>query len=423
MASVPPLKLSLAEALRIAKQRHVEILVADARIEQALARISQERSALLPQFSGEISQYRKTINLEAYGIGQGFPNFNSTPPPFNVFDARIYLTQTLFDPNVLARLKAAKMGHFVSEAEKRKTEEDALALVANLYLEAERSQEALRFAQSQLRRDTARLNDAQSRSQLGLGSAIEVTQARAALEGSRHQIEVVRAEAEERRLDLLAALGMDPSGAVEFSSPAAAFKNPPPSEAEIAELVTFHPEVTLAQRRVEQAEFDRKTQHAAYYPKLTGSADYGASGLNPGQVDDTYSFGGQVQIPIYSGGLTQARVREASAKIKESQVRLEQTERDQMAKAKSALASLRQAQSGLKAADAELIKTSRELSLSQEKLQEGLGNPLEVTEAQTASAQAQDQQSEARATYRLAWVNLFHALGTMDRLIEERKEP
>jgi len=415
-----PAHLSLAEALRIARDRHVEVLVANARVEQAIARISQAKSGLLPQFQGTASQYRRTVNLEAFGIGPGIPNFDFTPPPFNTFDARISLTQFLFDASVLARLKAAKSGVHLSLAERRKTEEDALALVANLYVEAERAEESKAYAQAQLRRSDARLALAQSRLQLGLGSAIDVTQAKAERETSRQQLEAVKANAEERRLDLFAALGLEPSETRSLEAPTVLGKQKVPAERDLEMSLSGHPDVVLAERLVEQSEHDRKTEVAAYYPRLTGSADYGASGLNPGNVDGTYSYGGQMQVPIYSGGLTQSRIHEAQAKVKENRARLEQTQIDALSKAKSALVALQQATSGLKSVDAELTRTSQELGLAQEKLKTGLGNPFEVTESQAQLAYAQDLRSEARATYYLAWVNLLHALGTMDSLTEER---
>jgi len=418
-----PKSLSLPEALQLARERHVQVLVSQERVRQALARIAQVKSGLYPRFDAAISQYRKTINLEAFGIDPGTPGFDLTPPPFNVFDARLKLQQTLFDLTLFRRLDAARSGQRLSAAEQEKAEADALALVANLYLEAQRAQEAVEYAQYLQKRDWARLGIADSQLRLGLGSDFDVTGARAALADSRSLVARVRAEAEERRLDLAAALGLPVDQPLSFTTRDPWLRRKPPQDGELDSLLASHPDVLVAQRQVETQVQQRRQEVAEYYPKLGASADVGASGPDPGNVTDTYSFGGQLSIPIYQGGLRKARVQEASSKIRESEAQLEQTRRDRLAEAKSALVALRQAEEGYRAAQADFAKAAQGLGLARERRGIGLGSDLEVIEAQATWASAKDQSSEALATYRLAWVNLQYRLGRMGPWLEEMERP
>jgi len=411
--------LSLHEALQLARERHVEVLVAQERVRQAIDRIGQAKSDYLPHFDAAVSQYRKTVNLAAFGINPGVPGFDPTPPAFNVFDARIYLKQTLFDLAALRRLNAAKVGQRLSLAEQEKAEADALALVANLYLEAQRAQEAIEYAQYLQKRDNARLGLAASQRQLGLGSDYDVTGAKATAADSRNLVARVKAEAEERRLDLVAELGLPEREALRFTTQEAWLKRGVPSETDLETMIESHPDINVAQRQVETQTQQRRQETAEYYPKIGASADVGASGTDVHNVADTYSFGGQVSIPIYQGGLRQARVQEATSKIRESEIQLEQTRRDKLSDARSALVSLRRAAEGYRAAQADLTKANQGLGLAKEKLGIGLGNDIQVVEAQAAWASAKDNLSEALATYRLAWVNLEYRLGRMVPWTEE----
>ncbi len=419
--ATPPLRLSISDALRMAKERHVDVLVANERVQQAIARMAQAKSPLLPKLDGSVSQTRQTVNLKSLGINPNIPGFNPNVPPFNVFDARIILQQTLFDLTVLRRLKAAVAGQGLSQAEKEKAEADAMALVADLYLEAMRAEEAHQYVQALERRDAAKLRDALNRKQLGLAPSIEITQAQAALAQSKNQVAQAKAEKEERRLDLVAALGLPESQRIQFTSHENFLKISLPSEEEIRARVSVHPDVEVAKKQVEVATRNKRTEVAEYFPKLSASANYGPNGPHPGDVDDTYSYGGKLAIPIYQGGLRKAKVQEATSKIRESQVQLDQLEKDKLSQAFSALESLKQAFVGVKAAEANLTKASQELNLARQRRFIGVGDQLQVVEYEAQYAIAKDLQSEAMATYRLAWVNLTHRLGNMNWWIEERK--
>ena len=58
-------------------------------------------SELLPNVNGRISETRQKINLQAFGFGSaGGPSFPGVPDivgPFNVFDARVSVSQSVVD--------------------------------------------------------------------------------------------------------------------------------------------------------------------------------------------------------------------------------------------------------------------------------------------------------------------------------------
>ncbi len=407
------LRLSFQDALQLAQQRQVDVLLANERVQQAIARIAQEKSPLLPKLDGSVSMYRETVNLKSFGINFKVPGFNPLVPPFNVFDARISLQQTLFDLSVLRRLKAAKFSETLSFAEKQKAEEDAMALVANLYLEAQRAEESYQYIQVLQKRDEARLRNAVNQKTLGLGSTIEVTQAESNLAQTKNQVAQAKANKEERRLDLIAALGLDENQKIQYVSHENFLKMQIPNDEEIRSQVSNHPDIEVAKKQLDVDTQNKKVEVASYFPKLSASANYGPNGPHPGDVDDTYAYGGILNIPLYQGGLRKAKVQEASSKIRESSIQLDQTQKDKLSQAYSALESLKQAKVGVAAAQADFTKSSQELNLAQQKKSIGVGTDLQVIEYEAQFANSKDIQSEAIATYRLAWVNWVHSLGGM----------
>ncbi|MFO1518809.1 MAG: TolC family protein [bacterium] len=414
--SLAPLNLSFQEALKIAQERHVEVIVAHERVQQALTRISQARAVLLPQLDGRAYEQRKTVNLKSMGIDIPLPGFSSLVGPFNTFDARVSLTQTILDPEAIERLRSSHAGERLSQANLRKTQQDALSLVATLYVNAERAQDAIALARALLKRSEDRARLARTRLALGLGTELEATQLNSELADQKSLLTQAIAEASERRLDLNAALGIAPETPLVFSRgkndfSEKIFENP-------SLPFNGHPDIELARAQVVQNEWEKKAAQAQYYPKIIGTADYGASGSTPGEADGTYSYGAQLSIPIYKGGLRHARVQEATSKIRESEARLADTKEQVSAKILSAQEMLKKARALWQAAKADETAAKKQLSVAQDRSKIGSGTELETVEAKALWAQALDRQNEAKATYRLAQVNLARALGRMESLTE-----
>ena len=79
---------------------------------------------------------------------------------------------------------------------------------------------------------------------------------------------------------------------------------------------------SLASSQLEASKADQKAAYADLLPKISGSADYGASGTSPERSSDTYSVGVKVSVPLWEGGSQQAKVEEVKGKIKEAQENL-----------------------------------------------------------------------------------------------------
>ena len=192
-----PLHLSFRKALELSQTRHVDVIVENERVQQAMARLGQAGSVLLPQVSASASQTRQTKNLEASGIT--LPGRDPLVGPFNSFDARVRVTQTLLDIGAIQRLRAAHAGKALSLAEYQKIKQDILSLIASLFVEAERAAQGLELAHAVLSRDDARLRIAAAQQELGTGSLLEVRQAQAAYTQSLYRWRAAVAQATSTR--------------------------------------------------------------------------------------------------------------------------------------------------------------------------------------------------------------------------------
>src|SRR5438552_2447275 len=84
-----PLKLSVVDAVQRALQANLGLLLQQENERGAGAARTRALADLLPNLAGTLRESRQVINLEAYG----FPAPDPIVGPFNVFDARVGISQ------------------------------------------------------------------------------------------------------------------------------------------------------------------------------------------------------------------------------------------------------------------------------------------------------------------------------------------
>jgi outer membrane protein len=387
-----PLDLSFEQAVRMAGEKPASVVMSHERVQQAVARLAQTRTNLFPQVSATASESRQTRNLAAQGIT--IPGQDPLIGPFNTFDARLKLTQALFDAETLEGLKFARTGRDLALMQKRKSQQDTMSLVATLYIQAKRAQDAIALGNVLKTREEKELALARSQVSLGTGSQMDAEEAGARLADSERFLTAAQAQAEERRLDLAAALDFPVNQPIVFEDSS---QLPPPDTMGPlnVESLESHPDVAVARESLAQKQAQEGVIKSGYAPKVSASADYGASGKLPSDSVGTYTVGGQLQ---------------------ESQTQLEDVRIQTQAKAKSAAEAVKSSWAAVQARKSASDVANTELELARHKLRLGVGTDLEFTEQEAKAAQASDNWDEAVATYQMARVTLAQSRGKMESL-------
>ena len=134
-ATAEPMPLSVWDVITRALEHNLGLLLADDDVNRAEGSRLRARGDLLPNVNGRISETRQKINLAAFGfpLPAGIP---SIVGPFNVFDARVFLSQSVLDLKALNDARAE--AHNVAAARlDYKNARDLVVLVAvNAYSQA-----------------------------------------------------------------------------------------------------------------------------------------------------------------------------------------------------------------------------------------------------------------------------------------------
>jgi outer membrane protein len=142
-----------------------------------------------------------------------------------------------------------------------------------------------------------------------------------------------------------------------------------------------------------------------YYPTF--------SFQTPRQATATLSL--TLSIPIYDGGLTQARVAEAKAQSGTANARLDQVQRNVRLDVERSILEVENARRSLTAANASLKQALAARRLAQSRYENGVGLYLEITDTQAALVTAQTAQVNAVYDLLVAQAQLEYATGTPTR--------
>jgi outer membrane protein len=411
-----PLRLSFADAVRVASSEAPAVALAGLRADEADARVRQARSALLPSLSVGGVWVNRTFNTKSLGIPfpPGFPIQNPVPP-FNDYDARVSASQTLFDWSSVARVRAAGAQADGSRAERGVTVEGTALTAALAYLRAVRAQAvvAARQADSTIAAELVGLAEAQKAA--GVSAAIDVTRARTQLVTAEGLLLVARNQLDRARIDLTRALGIDPTTPLAFTDTLTAALGaadvPAARDSAVAAGLANRPDLRAERARAGAARQTGSAIRAERLPRLEVAADYGVNGLTVPSAIATRDLTLQVSVPLLDGFRREARLAEQDAVVRESQVRERDLRQQIAADVDGALLDLHSAQAQQAVATERLRLAADELSQSRERFKAGVAGNIEVIDAQSNLIRARDTDIDARFAAATARVSLARAAG------------
>lgn len=412
--------LSFQQSMRLALENNYDALIARERINEAKGRAEQARAALLPNLSGAISQEVRTLNLAAEGLRQGlfFPGVNipNLIGPFGVFDARVQMEQRVFNLQAIRLYQAEKSAVNVTRFEEEVTRQQVATQTAIAYLNALSASRAIDAACANLTLAQSLFTLARDQRAAGVATGVDVTRAETRLAEEQARLAQAQTDMEQTRLALLRVTALPLELAVVLTdilrlTPEAL----PTVDITVAEAERERPEIYVAEEELRRRRYNLKAAKAELLPSLDFFGDYGESGNTPVQnALPTYDVGVQLNIPIFNGGLTLGRIKEARSLVRQAELRLNDTRQQVEEDARLALQTIVNAAEQARAAQEAVRLAERELIMSRDRFVAGVTDNLEVVTAQTTLADARFNEINALAQYNAARVNLAAARGRIE---------
>jgi len=411
------LKLSVLDVIKRALDHNLGVLLAEEDANSATGNRAVALSDLLPHLSGRVSQERRKTNLEAFGfpLREEFPRIVG---PFSVFDARVFLTQTVLDMSAVNDFRAAEHSVTAAKHSSRSARDLVVLVASNLYLQTLATEARTATARAQLETATTLHQQALSLRQSGLVAGIDVVRAEVRMITERQRVTGATNDFEKSKLQLARVIGLPPGQLFELSQEIPFVPVPEMTLEEALERAyREHPDYLAAQERVQEAESARRAIIGEALPSVRVTADYGAIGLHVSSSLPTFSIVGALSVPIFEGGRVQGRLAQADSELR--------TRRAQAADAKAEIYyDVRTAFLDLKATEEELQTATRarelaglQLTQSRDRFAAGVTSNIEVVQSQEVVAQASEQYIAALYGFNVAKAMLARSLGTAEEAV------
>ncbi|HZV37154.1 MAG TPA: TolC family outer membrane protein [Pseudoxanthomonas sp.] len=380
----------------------------------------QARGALLPQLNGSASLGR---------------DHSSRPGSITGDDrSRSYgvtLNQSVFDWANYTSLRGQKALSHAADYDLEAANDDLIVRTSNAYFDVLVARENLAAAEANETALKKQFDFAQARLDAGLAPITDLHEARAGYDSARASTILAR-NAQDDAYRALAEITGQP--VTELKALPDDFRPQLPAEASSEQWVNTalekNPTLKSIQYQVQSAEAGVSTARAGHYPSLDLSGRYSNStGWDsvhgpgtPGTSVDTEgrTIGLTLTVPIFSGGVTQSRVREAIARRDSAQDGYEQTKRALVRSTSSAYQALVAGVSEVEARRLALVSAKSAYDASQVGLEVGTRTVLDVLNNQRTLFGAQLDYATAKYNFLRSRLGLEQAAGTLD--IEDVQE-
>lgn len=407
--------LNLTRAIQLALANNLATRTAEEQRNEAAARAREALAALLPIVGAGVSQASSTANLAALGFQKGsLPGLDSTfIGPYDTFDARIYLVQSIFNFGSIRRYQAGKTGVELAALSEKLAREQVAAAAALAYIAACKTELAVTAVQADLDLAHRLLELARTEHDAGVATGLDVTRAQTRLSQEEVRLAQARTAATDARLRLLRVTGLPLGGRPVLADPLRADRPEAPAvEASVTAALQDRCEVKIAETQVRQAEQLRGAAKGDLLPSVDFAGNYGASGVQPNDNDlPTRSVALRLNIPVFNGGANWARLAEADSRLRQARLQRDDVKAQVEQDVRQAVDLLATSNEQVLAANQSLVLAQLELAQAQDRFAAGVSDNIEVLSAQTALENARLAQVLVLAQLNTARVNLAAALG------------
>jgi outer membrane protein TolC len=416
-ATPSPITLTIVEAVTRALAHNLGVLMADQDTSEAAAERAMTLSRMLPNLNGSLSQARRKSSLEAFGLPLG-PDFPRVVGPYNVFDARVFLTQSIFDAS--ARNQVSADSHRVAAAKFSYTQARSIVMLAsaNTYLQALETAARSRATEAQLASSQAIHQQALDLRSSGIVAGLDVIRAEVRVSSDRQRATAAANEAQKAKLQLARMIGL-PVGQ-EFTL--------------VDQIPVVADEAITLQQALDDAYANRADYHAALeqqkaaeatlkaaqgelMPSVHVNADFGAIGLTVGSSLPTFNVVGTLDVPIWNGGRTKGRIAQARTELKRRTDEAEDLKARVYYDVRSAFLDLEASRQQFEAASRGTELANQQLQQSRDRFAAGVANNIEVVQAQEAVAIATEQAISAQYGFSVAKALLAQSTGNAEQAL------
>jgi outer membrane protein len=429
-----PVQLTLKESLNYALAANQNAKKARLDVENSEYKIDEVRARALPQINGTAGlTYNPLLQMSA------LPNiFGANPNPNETIlvafgqkwgaNAGVSLTQALFDKSVLTGLDAAKATREFYRLSAQLTEEQVIEQVATNYYQVLVQRHQLGVVDSTIANTQKVQRILQGQYENGLAKKIDVDRIAVNISNLQSQRQQLLNGVALLENQLKFYMGMPINTPVVI--PEAEIRSIQPQAVAQNEAINVEgrTEVRVLRQQEELLNYQKESFKNEYYPSLSLSSNYSYQGMGgsmplfKGKSSgvnwfDAASVSLNLRVPIFNGGATKARVKQADISIKKLNEDISNTSLALNLAFENAKTQINNSIITLNAQGRNVQLAQEVYSNTQNNYNNGLASLTDLLNAETSLTEANNNFSGALLNYRVAEIQLIKSQGNLRSLI------
>lgn len=420
--------LTLQDAIIFALENKADAKKARLDVEKGEYEIQEIRSRALPQIAANgnltYNPILQTTVIDGAGFGAPGTTIQAAFGQKWISTAGLTLNQALYDQSVFIGLKAAKSTREFYQINAQLTEEQVIERVANAYYQVYVTRQNLEVLENNLKNSNKVKDIIQGQFDNGLAKKIDLdrTAVRISNINTLRQQTLNAVVLQENALKFFMGMPIETEITI------------PETEFEVNEVVlseapntATRTEYLLLKKNEQLLEFQKKAVQSAFYPRLSLVAGYNFIGQGPEMPwfrkpsegvfwSDFASIGLNLNVPIFTGFGTRAKVRQAENDLQAVRVDLEDTKlaldleyTNAKTQIRNSIISINNQKANAKLAQEVLTNTNNNYL-------QGLASLTDLLDAENELVEAQNNYTTALLDYKLAEIQLIKSKGELKTL-------
>ncbi|WP_051335626.1 efflux transporter outer membrane subunit [Methylocapsa acidiphila] len=398
---------------------NLDVRTASIRLAESRFQRGVTASALFPTINASPSYQREQYSENGVlSLASGFTGQPIHVPPVSVYQVGFDASWEIdLWGHVRRQVEAAEAEVESSEYQRRDALVATLAEVARDYVELRGVQTQIAIANANLASSNDILQLTRTRAEKGLTTGLDVENAAAQVESVRAQLPSLENQ-ESAYINALSLLLDEPPGSLKAELAKAKPIPPTPPRAPVglpSELARRRPDIRRAEAELHAATANIGVAVADFYPsvKFNGSAGFNALDLKNLWKGSSlqYQLGPSITLPIFEGGRLKSTLDLGEAQQQEAYIAYHKTVLQAWHEVVNALVAYRTEQERRARLKAQVEHSRQALSLSRSRYNNGVGDFLNVLDAQRTVLQAELQHAQSATAVSTDFVQLYKALG------------
>jgi outer membrane protein TolC len=414
-AASPSPVLTLPEAVETALTQHPTLRMGQATIEAAQQRVQQQVAGYLPSggYTYTYARQQRPLSAAVGGavVGGGTQQRVNTSQTYNFNSTNFSLSQVLFDfGRTLDSIRSAVAAVEANTADLDTTRQQVAFNTRQAYYTALSSQRLLQVAQETVQQNQKNLEEAQARFEVGLAPRFDVTQAQVQLSNAKLGLVVARHNVSLARETLRTAMGI--LGPFPFTLVDTLEREDRrfDEDAIVAQAYANRPELRSLHAQEHGASEQVSALQKQYLPSISGTAQYNWTGREY-PLQQGWLWGVTLTFPLFDDIETAAQVGEAAAILRNLQAQEDNLRLQITLDVRQSVLSLYEAEERIRVSEQTLVQAQENLALAEGRYTAGVGNIIELTDAQTSLTSARASNIQALYTYKTALAQVEKAVG------------